>query len=61
MQSGAAGPAGVFAYRDQDMPALGELDRVADEVRQDLPQPHRVAHDTAGASGATSMMSSMPF
>ena len=35
----------VFATLDQDVALLGELDGVADEVDEHLPEPHRVADD----------------
>ena len=36
-----------------DVAALGELDRVADQVRQDLPQPRRVADERRRARPAS--------
>ena len=41
---------GVRSARDahSDAPVLGELDRVADEIRQHLPQPRPVADDAVG-------------
>ena len=42
--------------------ALGELDRVADQIDQDLPQPQRVAHDQwSGTSPAISRGEFEPF
>ena len=35
----------VLAQLDQHVPVRGELDRVADQIGEHLPQPHRIADD----------------
>ena len=46
---------------DDDLAALGELDRVADQVDQDLAQPARIADERVGHVGAMWQASSSPF
>src|SRR5207247_8786129 len=45
VQLGAARRARILPDGDEDMAALGELERVAHQVRQDLLNPGRVADD----------------
>ena len=40
---------------------LGELDGVADQIGDDLPQPAGVAHERSGMSGRMWQASSNPF
>src|SRR4029450_13181460 len=47
VQVRAACRARVVPDGDENMAALGELERVADQVRQDLLNPRRVADDAA--------------
>ncbi len=55
-------PAAASAlHRQLDLPGTGELDRVANQIEQNLPQAQRIAHQFRRRAGRNSADQLQPF